>query len=123
MITLHSHPGEQGGPIGHQVDLRVRPGGQAEDREPERGGAQEGDGCGSRSAPPGHSGASGACRSRAGGGRSALAADALREMGCRSVAHLEPGFGGWQKAGEPLEDVRSTSRWVRRTESQPGGGR
>jgi rhodanese-related sulfurtransferase len=55
----------------------------------------------------------------AGGGRSALAADALREMGFRSVAHLEPGFGGWQKAGEAVEDVRSTSRWVRRPEGQP----
>jgi rhodanese-related sulfurtransferase len=59
----------------------------------------------------------------AGGGRSALAADALREMGFQNVAHLEPGFGGWQKAGEPLEDVRSRSRWVRRTESQPAGER
>jgi rhodanese-related sulfurtransferase len=59
----------------------------------------------------------------AGGGRSALAADALREMGFQNVAHLEPGFGGWQKQGEPLEDVRSTSRWVRRTESQPAGER
>ncbi len=56
----------------------------------------------------------------AGGGRSALAADALHEMGFRNVAHLEPGFGGWQKAGEPVEDVQSTSRWVRRTESQSG---
>ena len=59
----------------------------------------------------------------AGGGRSALAADALHEMGFQNVAHLEPGFGGWQKAGEPVEDVQSTSRWVRRSESQPGGGR
>jgi rhodanese-related sulfurtransferase len=59
----------------------------------------------------------------AGGGRSALAADALREMGFKSVAHLEPGFGGWQKAGEPVEDVRSTSRWVRRAENEPGAKR
>jgi rhodanese-related sulfurtransferase len=50
----------------------------------------------------------------AGGGRSALAALALQEMGFTRVAHLEPGFGGWQKAGEPIEDVKSTSRWVRR---------
>ena len=50
----------------------------------------------------------------AGGGRSALAALALKDMGFTSVAHLEPGFGGWQKAGEPVEDVKSTSRWVRR---------
>ena len=52
----------------------------------------------------------------AGGGRSALAAVALHEMGFQNVAHLEPGFGGWQKAGEALEDVQSKSRWVRRAE-------
>lgn len=50
----------------------------------------------------------------AGGGRSVLAALSLQEMGFRNVAHLEPGFGGWEKAGGPIEDVRSTSRWVRR---------
>ena len=50
----------------------------------------------------------------AGGGRSALAAVALIDMGFTNTAHLEPGFGGWQKAEEPIEDVSSTSRWVRR---------
>jgi rhodanese-related sulfurtransferase len=50
----------------------------------------------------------------AGGGRSALAAVALKEMGFARVAHLEVGFNGWQKAGEPVEDVKATSRWVRR---------
>jgi rhodanese-related sulfurtransferase len=50
----------------------------------------------------------------AGGGRSVLAVQALEEMGFRNVAHLEAGFGGWQAAGEEVEDVRSTSRWVRR---------
>ena len=50
----------------------------------------------------------------AGGGRSALAAKALEDMGFANVAHLEPGFAGWQEAGEPVEDVRTTSRWVRR---------
>jgi rhodanese-related sulfurtransferase len=39
----------------------------------------------------------------AGGQRSALAADVLREMGFPSVAHLEPGFTGWQAAGRPIE--------------------
>ncbi len=39
----------------------------------------------------------------AGGGRSALAADVLREMGFPSVAHLEPGFNGWAAAGRPVE--------------------
>lgn len=50
----------------------------------------------------------------AGGGRSALAAKALGEMGFTNVAHLEPGFTGWQKAGEAIEDASRTSRWVRR---------
>jgi len=50
----------------------------------------------------------------AGGGRSVLAALALEEMGFANVAHLEPGFSGWQKSGREVEDVRSTSRWVRR---------
>lgn len=50
----------------------------------------------------------------AGGGRSALAALALQEMGFGNVAHLEPGFAGWEQAGRPVEDVRATSRWVRR---------
>lgn len=50
----------------------------------------------------------------AGGGRSVLAVKALEDMGFTSVAHLEPGFGGWQKAEQPLEDVSATSRWVRR---------
>ena len=37
------------------------------------------------------------------GGRSALAADVLREMGFPDVAHLEPGFNGWAAAGLPIE--------------------
>ena len=48
----------------------------------------------------------------AGGGRSVFATKALREMGFTDVAHLEPGFGGWKKAEEPIEDVASTSRWM-----------
>lgn len=50
----------------------------------------------------------------AAGGRSALAALALKEMGFKDVAHLEHGFAGWQQAERPVEDVRATSRWVRR---------
>jgi rhodanese-related sulfurtransferase len=50
----------------------------------------------------------------AGGGRSVFAVKALTDMGFSNVAHLEPGFGGWQKAEQPLEDVSATSRWVRR---------
>ena len=50
----------------------------------------------------------------AGGGRSVLAVLALEDMGFSNVAHLEPGFTGWQKSGKTIEDVRATSRWVRR---------
>lgn len=50
----------------------------------------------------------------AGGGRSVLAAQALIDMGFSNVAHVEHGFAGWERAGLPLEDVRATSRWVRR---------
>lgn len=50
----------------------------------------------------------------AGGGRSALAAKALQEMGFTNVAHLEPGFNAWKAAGESVEDVASTSKWMRR---------
>jgi len=50
----------------------------------------------------------------AGGGRSVLAVNALKEMGFNNVAHLESGFGGWKNAGEPLKDVSKTSRWMRR---------
>ena len=32
----------------------------------------------------------------------------------KDVAHLEAGFGGWQEAGEEIEDVSATSRWIRR---------
>ncbi|HUS60902.1 MAG TPA: rhodanese-like domain-containing protein [Acidimicrobiales bacterium] len=35
----------------------------------------------------------------AAGGRSALAADTLTQMGYRNVAHLEGGFEGWKTAG------------------------
>lgn len=53
----------------------------------------------------------------AGGGRSVLAVKSLEDMGFTNVAHLEPGFGGWQKAGEKITDFAATSRWVRREES------
>ena len=50
----------------------------------------------------------------AAGGRSALAVEALRDMGFKDVAHLEVGFDGWREGGEVVEDVGATSRWVRR---------
>ncbi len=39
----------------------------------------------------------------AGGQRSALAADVLREMGFPDVAHLDVGFNGWASAGRTVE--------------------
>lgn len=50
----------------------------------------------------------------AGGGRSVYATLALQQMGFSNVAHLEPGFKGWHDAGETVDDIASTSRWVRR---------
>jgi rhodanese-related sulfurtransferase/catechol 2,3-dioxygenase-like lactoylglutathione lyase family enzyme len=52
----------------------------------------------------------------AGGGRSAFAAKALLDMGYANVAHLEAGFNGWKKAGEPVQDVSNHSRWMRKPE-------
>jgi rhodanese-related sulfurtransferase len=39
----------------------------------------------------------------AGGGRSALAAVTLQEMGYDNVAHLESGVNGWIAQGLPVE--------------------
>jgi len=50
----------------------------------------------------------------AGGGRSVYAVKSLEEMGFTNVANLVGGFGGWEKAGEPLENFAATSRWIRR---------
>lgn len=50
----------------------------------------------------------------AGGGRSALAAKAMKDMGYPDVAHLEPGFGGWEAAGLDIEDTRDDAKWVPR---------
>jgi len=44
----------------------------------------------------------------AGGGRSALAADTLQQMGYANVAHLDGGFTAWKDAGRPVEEVEST---------------
>ena len=46
----------------------------------------------------------------AAGGRSALAADVLREMGFPDVAHLEVGFNGWSSAGMPVEKPDVTEK-------------
>jgi rhodanese-related sulfurtransferase len=37
----------------------------------------------------------------ASGGRSALAAATLKEMGYERIAHLDGGFNGWKEAGKP----------------------
>lgn len=39
----------------------------------------------------------------ASGGRSALAAQTLRELGYGNVAHLDGGFKAWQAAGKPVK--------------------
>lgn len=50
----------------------------------------------------------------AGGQRSVLAALALEEMGYPRVAHLDVGFDGWKRDGQPIEDQTQTSKWIRR---------
>jgi rhodanese-related sulfurtransferase len=52
----------------------------------------------------------------AGGGRSALAAKTMKDMGYQDVAHLEPGFGGWTGAGMPVEDQKQGAKWVLRSD-------
>lgn len=54
----------------------------------------------------------------AAGGRSALAAKALKDMGYPDVAHLEAGFTGWAKAGEAVEATAAASRWMRKPEGE-----
>ncbi|MFQ5580725.1 MAG: rhodanese-like domain-containing protein [Nitrospiria bacterium] len=39
----------------------------------------------------------------AGGGRSAVAAQALKKMGYEDVASMEGGFEGWKRSGLPVE--------------------
>lgn len=41
----------------------------------------------------------------ASGGRSALAADVLQQMGYSNIAHLEGGFKAWKEAGQPLNNA------------------
>jgi rhodanese-related sulfurtransferase len=49
----------------------------------------------------------------AGGGRSALAADMLQDIGYRNVAHLTVGFNGWKQAGGAVEDVAPDTKYYR----------
>lgn len=39
----------------------------------------------------------------ASGGRSALAADLLQQMGYRDVGHLDGGFKAWKEQGQPIQ--------------------
>jgi rhodanese-related sulfurtransferase len=54
----------------------------------------------------------------AGGLRSVYATKALQDMGFTDVASLDGGFGAWTAAGGEVEDRRSTSTWVRRSDAQ-----
>jgi rhodanese-related sulfurtransferase len=44
----------------------------------------------------------------ASGGRSALAADTLQQMGYQNVAHLDGGLNAWREAGQPVEAEKSS---------------
>lgn len=50
----------------------------------------------------------------ASGWRSALATVALREIGCTNVAHLRDGFTDWVASDGEVDDIASTSSWMRR---------
>lgn len=52
----------------------------------------------------------------AGGGRSALSAKTMKDMGFADVAHLETGFGGWEAAGFEIEDTKANSKWIPRAD-------
>lgn len=48
----------------------------------------------------------------AGGGRSALAAKVMKDMGYPDIGHLEPGFDGWEADGRGIEDCKEGAKWV-----------
>jgi rhodanese-related sulfurtransferase len=56
----------------------------------------------------------------AGGGRSALAARTMKDMGYTDVAHLEGGFGSWAEAGLPVQDMKEGAKWVLRSDVEGG---
>lgn len=51
----------------------------------------------------------------AGGGRSALAADMLQDLGYTNVAHLTVGFNGWKDAGGAVEEVHPDPKYFTRS--------
>ena len=52
----------------------------------------------------------------AAGGRSALTAKTMKDMGYPNVAHMEEGFGGWEQAAMPVEDCKAGAKWVLRSD-------
>jgi rhodanese-related sulfurtransferase len=54
----------------------------------------------------------------AGGGRSALAADMLQQLGYTNVAHLTVGFNGWKEAGGAVETVRPDPKYLAKQDGQ-----
>ncbi len=56
----------------------------------------------------------------AGGGRSALAADLLQDLGYTNVAHLTVGFNGWKEAGGAVEQVRPDPKYLTSHERRAG---
>jgi len=56
----------------------------------------------------------------AGGLRSVLAAETAQRMGLKPVAHIHEGFGGWKKAGGPVEtEEKKIARHPSRAASRP----
>ncbi len=49
----------------------------------------------------------------AGGGRSALAADMLQDLGYTNVAHLTVGFNGWKAGGGAVDEVHPDPKYYR----------
>lgn len=49
----------------------------------------------------------------AGGGRSALAATALEDLGYTNIAHLTVGFNGWKDAGGAVEVIEPDQKYFR----------
>lgn len=48
----------------------------------------------------------------AAGGRSALAAKTMKDMGYSNVGHLETGFAGWEEAGLEVVATKEGSKWI-----------
>ncbi len=40
----------------------------------------------------------------------------MKDMGYPDIAHLEPGFDGWEAADLEIEDIKAGSKWVPRAD-------